>query len=445
MHSTPAHSARLIRHWHTALVIAIVSAVLLGSIPTPVAAQAPSPRMVEVEGDSMRVRTAGFEHLKNGQPVVLFQSGAWEAIDTWGPVFMDVAAFAPVVAYDRRGIGQSEWDGKPQTPGRVAKQLQALLDEVEAPPPYVLVGHSWGGWLIRDFAGHYPEEVAGLVYVDPSDFTRGRTEALATFREIGVANPDSALKNFRQELRSRWSEAPPSLAAEGAVSDSLRKVKPEKRGLLPAPEVPVAVLLTGERNLNVTLPPPGMEFGFNWEDYLEARTRQRIEKMDDWALESPDGLFVVSKRAGHYVHHDAPDLVIEAIHHVLFPGVSRQLREALAEGGEEALTDTYHSLKRRYPPERFDQGLLNELGYTLLRMEQVENAIVVFELNAQEYPEAPNPYDSLGDAYRAAGRLEAAKQQYERAVAMAEEQGHPGLETFRANLKQVTKQLEGKN
>jgi pimeloyl-ACP methyl ester carboxylesterase len=396
--------------------------------------------MVEVEGDSMRVRTAGFEHLENGQPVVLFQSGAWTPIDTWDPVFEEVAAFAPVVAYERRGIGQSEWDGKPQTPERVAEQLQALLGEVEAPPPYVLVGHSWGGWLIRDFAGRYPEEVAGLVYVDPSDFTRGRAEGLATFREIGAADPDSALEDFRQEMRSYRTELPPSLAVEGAVIDSLRKVKPEKRGLLPAPEVPVAVLLTGERNRS--LPPPGMEFEFDFQDYMEARTRQRIEKMDDWALESPDGLFVVSKRAGHYVHQDAPDLVIEAIRHALFPGVHRQLREALAEGGKEAMTDTYQSLKRRYPPERFDQGLLNRLGYTLLRMEQTEDAIAVFELNAEEYPEAPNPYDSLGDAYRAAGRLEAAKRQYERAVALAKEQGHPGLETFRDNLKEVTKQID---
>jgi pimeloyl-ACP methyl ester carboxylesterase len=398
--------------------------------------------MIEVEGDSMHVRTAGFEHLEKGQPVVVFQ----RRIDTWDPVFTEVAAFAPVVAYDRRGIGQSEWDGKPQTPERVAEQLQALLGEVEAPPPYVLVGHSWGGWLIRDFAGRYPEEVAGLVYVDPSDFTRSRAERLAAFREIGAADPDSALEDFREEMRSLRTEGPPGRAAEGAVIDSLWRIEPEKRGLLPAPDVPVAVLLSGERNLYFrTLPPPGVEIGFDWTDYVETRTRQRIENLDDLALGSPDGLFVVSKRAGHYLHHDAPDLVIEAIRHVLFPGVARQLREALAEGGEEALTDTYRALKRRYPPERFDPGLLNRLGYTLLRMEETENAIAVFELNAQEYPEAPNPYDSLGDAYRAAGRLRAAKRQYDRAVALAEEQGHPDLETFRANLKEVTKQIEEKN
>jgi tetratricopeptide (TPR) repeat protein len=76
-------------------------------------------------------------------------------------------------------------------------------------------------------------------------------------------------------------------------------------------------------------------------------------------------------------------------------------------------------------------------------MEEVGSAIAVFELNAEEYPEAPNLYDSLGDAYRAARRLDATKRQYKRAVALAEED-HPDLETFRANLKEVTKQIEEK-
>jgi pimeloyl-ACP methyl ester carboxylesterase len=425
-----------------AVVAAIASAVLLGSMASPVAAQAPSPRMVEVEGDSMRVMTAGFEHLAEGQPVVVFESGAGTSIDTWDPVFTDVAAFAPVVAYERRGIGKSEWDGQRPTPDRVIGQLQALLAELEAPPPYVLVGHSWGGWLIRHFAGRYPDEVAGLVYVDPTDFTQSRAERLAALREIGVAEAEAALEAWDQQRRSKASKAPPGVGATLAVVDSLwRKMEPGERSLLPPPDVPVAVLL-GTRYPG--FPPPGIEVEFDFGDYVEVMMRQRVRKMSGWALEAPEGLFVVSSRASHFVHHDVPGLVIDAIRHVLFPGVPRQLRDALAEGGREAMADTYRALKRRYPSDRFDEALLNQLGYELLRAEQVEDAIAIFELNVEEYPEAPNPYDSLGDAYRAAGRLEEAKRQYERAVALAEEQDHPSLETYRANLEQVTQQLAEK-
>lgn len=423
-----------------AVVAAIASGVLLGSAASPVAGQAPAPRMVEVEGDSMRVMTAGFEHRAQGQPVVVFESGVGTSIDNWGSVFTDVATFAPVVAYERRGIGKSEWDGQRPTPGRVTDQLQALLAELEVPPPYVLVGHSWGGWLIRHFAGRYPAEVAGLVYVDPTDFTASRADKLAALREAGAADADSALEAWVQARASSVSKAPPYIQSSMAVVDSLRAMEPEERGLLPAPDVPVAVLL-GKRYRGPP-PGPGIEFGFDFREYDRVRTRQAIRKMSALALEAPEGLFVVSTRAGHFVHHDAPDLVIDAIRHVVFPRIARQLREALAEGGREAMVDAYRALKRRYPQERFDEDVLNQLGYELLRAEQVEDAIAVFELNVEEYPEAPNPYDSLGDAYRATGRLEEAKRQYERAVALAEEQDHPNLATYRANLEQVTQQLK---
>jgi tetratricopeptide (TPR) repeat protein len=186
---------------------------------------------------------------------------------------------------------------------------------------------------------------------------------------------------------------------------------------------------------------PGCALGVVRDGQLAYGKGYGIANLDYRRPITPETNFYMASVSKHVV----AAAVIEAIRHVLFPGVPRQLREALEEGGQEALTDTYQSLKRRYPPERFDESLLNRLGYTLLRMEEVENAIAVFKLNVEEYPEAPNPYDSLGDAYRAAGQLKAAKRQYERAVALAKEQGHPNLETFRNNLKEVTKQLEEKN
>ncbi len=62
----------------------------------------------------------------------------------------------------------------------------------------------------------------------------------------------------------------------------------------------------------------------------------------------------------------------------------------------------YHEPKQSGPAEAFDESLLNSLGYRLLRSDRVEDAIAVFELNVAEYPDASNPYDSLGEAYLAA-------------------------------------------
>lgn len=117
-------------------------------------------RMVEVDGQQMRVQTAGWHHRERGQPIVVFENGAGTPIEAWEPVLAAVAEFAPVVAYDRSGIGQSPWDERPPTPEHVNRKLRTLLEQVDAPPPYVLVGFSWGGALIQYFAGHWPDEVA---------------------------------------------------------------------------------------------------------------------------------------------------------------------------------------------------------------------------------------------------------------------------------------------
>jgi pimeloyl-ACP methyl ester carboxylesterase len=114
----------------------------------------------------MRVWTAGAEQRKLRQPAVILEAGAGEGLDNWQPVFAQIAAIAPVVAYDRRGIGQSVPDSQKQTLRRAAQSLHALLRAANIPPPYVLVGHSWGGLLTRAYIDQYATEVTGLLLLD---------------------------------------------------------------------------------------------------------------------------------------------------------------------------------------------------------------------------------------------------------------------------------------
>ena len=129
-------------------------------------AQAQDTRMVEVDGHQMQVRTSGIGNAGPGTPVVVFEAGGAQNLTTWRSVFEDVADFAAVVAYDRAGRGGSEPDGEPQTSRHVAENLHALLEELGAEPPYVLVGHSFGGLVIRMFTGMYPEDVAGYCQLE---------------------------------------------------------------------------------------------------------------------------------------------------------------------------------------------------------------------------------------------------------------------------------------
>lgn len=84
--------------------------------------------------------------------------------------------------------------------------------------------------------------------------------------------------------------------------------------------------------------------------------------------------------------------------------------------GIEAGTALYHDLKARYAPEAFPEFLLNQMGYALLRGDQSEEALAVFELNVEAYPGSFNVYDSLGEAYMAAGEVAKAIRNYERSL-----------------------------
>ncbi|MGH7587717.1 MAG: serine hydrolase [Gemmatimonadota bacterium] len=124
-------------------------------------------------------------------------------------------------------------------------------------------------------------------------------------------------------------------------------------------------------------------------------------------------------------------------------GVTAELHLAVAEGGGAGVVDAYRRLKQQYPPDHFYENLLNALGYELLNAGRVSDAVAVLELNVTEYPDSANPYDSLGDAYTAAGRLLEARDNYARAVELAEAGDHPNLPVYRTNLEQARKALSG--
>jgi pimeloyl-ACP methyl ester carboxylesterase len=146
----------------------------------------PGVRMIELDGRAVRVQTIGLQDRRPGAPVIVFEAGASNALEIWGGIVSQVASMAPVVAYDRAGLGRSEWDGTNPTPRHVADRLRRVLQQIGAGPPYVLVGFSWGGMLARYFAGYYPADVVGLVLVDPSPMvTESLADNLSPFEKIG--------------------------------------------------------------------------------------------------------------------------------------------------------------------------------------------------------------------------------------------------------------------
>jgi pimeloyl-ACP methyl ester carboxylesterase len=105
-------------------------------------------------------------------PVIVFESGLLSYKETWNKIFSTEAQAHTVFAYDRPGVGRSDATTRPRDGRTIVEDLRALLHEQHLPPPYVLVGHSAGGLYFQLFARLYPQEVAGIVLVDPTHPTQ---------------------------------------------------------------------------------------------------------------------------------------------------------------------------------------------------------------------------------------------------------------------------------
>jgi pimeloyl-ACP methyl ester carboxylesterase len=123
-------------------------------------------RMVDVgNGRRMYVSDMGRE-MRDG-PTVIFESGIAATSQNWLRVQEVVAAYARAVSYDRSGLGWSSPSDSERTPSNIARELRDMLRHAKIPGPYVLVGHSFGGLVVQRYAAEYPEDVLGVILVDP--------------------------------------------------------------------------------------------------------------------------------------------------------------------------------------------------------------------------------------------------------------------------------------
>src|SRR4030042_3362183 len=101
-----------------------------------------------------------------GRPTVILAAGSLEYSLFWALVQPEVARFTRICSYDRAGYRWSESSPHPRTATTMVEELHMLLVNAKVEGPYVLVGHSLGGMLMRVYAHNYTDEVIGLVLVD---------------------------------------------------------------------------------------------------------------------------------------------------------------------------------------------------------------------------------------------------------------------------------------
>lgn len=103
----------------------------------------------------------------SGGPAVLFEAGIAATNLNWHHIQETVSLFTCTASYDRSGLGWSSPSRTVRTPANITLELHTMLQRAGIKPPYILVGHSFGGLVMRSYAVTYPEDVAGVVLIDP--------------------------------------------------------------------------------------------------------------------------------------------------------------------------------------------------------------------------------------------------------------------------------------
>ena len=246
-----------------------------------------------------------------GSPTVVFESGLGGTSLDWNRVQPEVSRFTRACSYDRAGYGWSERGPEPRHADRIATELETLLLHAGVPPPYLLVGHSFGGLAIRLFAARNERRaVAGLVLVDAThehQFQRMESAGLRvpmapTGRRFVIANHGlvpSALPDELKPLAQRLALARKAIRTLHGELGSLRHSARQVDSIRRAPDVPVIVLARSPRR--------------DADRHHERLDEAWLDLQRELADTMENGSFQMVPGSGHYIHLERPERVVGAV------------------------------------------------------------------------------------------------------------------------------------
>lgn len=292
----------------------------------------------------------------SGERTVLFDAGGSDWSDVWALVQPVIAASARACAYDRAGLGYSDAAAGPRSPFAIVEDMHALIEAADIDGPLVLVGHSLGGFNVKLYAALYPDDVAGLVLIDPAEdrwWSRTREWAVEEYGASLAARSELIDGRFIQSLVDRYrscADTARSVDLDPASLTYRRCSDPVRPQLGPAiadsrrtlqvraayqdaqwSEVAWSVYADGRPDpIYGTLFRPGA-FGAMPMLVLTHQDPPSNERLDQLGTEqilrlhretarlSSRGRHRVVSGAGHYIQLDRPEEVIAAIEEILSP------------------------------------------------------------------------------------------------------------------------------
>ena len=282
----------------------------------------PPGQLIDVNGRNMHINCIG-----NKSPSIILDSGAGGFSLEWRNIQKSLSQYARVCAYDRAGYGWSDMGLLPRTTKRITHELHTLLQNAGIHGPYILVGHSFGGFTAQYFARNFGDEIAGIVLIDSSheeqvyrlpengkDVVRRSLHQdrsnMVTKSVIHEHYPEEEA-TVAQQLMTRWSALltwREEMANYALSSRELGDVYYK-----PILEIPIVVLSRGKRVW------PDTPYG----DAMEATWK---ELQDELSYLNGNSTHIIAENSGHLIHLDEPELVVDAIHDVL-DFVEKELEE----------------------------------------------------------------------------------------------------------------------
>ncbi|HEY3562369.1 MAG TPA: alpha/beta hydrolase [Kribbella sp.] len=275
---------------------------------------------VVVLPDGRRIRTVVAGDADT--PLIVFESGMSAPAATWVHTQRELSEHARTLSYDRSGYGGSDVDPADRTLERLADDLDTLLDVVGETRPVVLVGHSWGGPILRQFAARHPERVAGLVFVDATVaevMTPGnvRLNALA-FRVITLlARLGRTGLIMRMGLPNGFASAI-SPEDQAVVARDYACVTAQRAGMREGAQIGAAVPLLAQLQAAGTPDVPTICLQAGRVERATAKVRPLWNGVAEKLMSAvPRGRVIVVEDAGHWTPQEQPAVVRDAILEVL--------------------------------------------------------------------------------------------------------------------------------
>lgn len=250
--------------------------VILALVIVP-ASYAEGLQKVEIDGNEVLYVTKG-----KGDIPIIMESGLGNGIESWVPIFEDLADETLAFVYARPGYNGRSDDRNPKTASFVVANLRKTLKKLNINGPYILVGHSLGGMYMEYFAKNFPEDVAALVLVD----SRHRSFSKACMADFGPEKclpPKEAFEKFPEFMKSEFNALP--------------AIESELDGSPQFGDYPI-YMFTGAKGMD----PKQKKLNKLW-----------VKTQKKFAAEKDTIVHKISKKSGHYVHHQDPKIVIKAI------------------------------------------------------------------------------------------------------------------------------------